>query len=288
MKIRTGFGDRLFQIGNATLIVIFSLATLYPLWYEASISFSSSAGALKGGLIFWPREWTWEAYRVVFSSSYIWLAYRNSITVAAAGTCLHVLLTAMTAYPLNKRGLPGGKLVTFLILFTMLFGGGMIPTYMLVKSLGLINSLWALILPGMISAFNVIVMQSFMRTIPEEVEESATMDGANPLRIFFTIILPLCKPVLATIALWECVALWNNFMQALIYLNDKSLYTLPILLKQIIAGQQLMAESGQYTDSSTETVIAATIIVTIIPILLTYPFLQKHFMKGTMLGSVKA
>ncbi|MFC7678790.1 carbohydrate ABC transporter permease [Paenibacillus sp. GCM10028914] len=281
-------GSRLFDWGNALFLILFCLITFYPLWHEISISFSSSAGVLKGGLFLGPREFTFGAYESVFKSNFIWLAYRNSIIVAVAGTFLHVLLTAMTAYPLNRSSLPGVKIITFLIIFTMLFGGGMIPTYLLVKNLGMINSLWALIIPGMISAFNVIVMQSFMRGIPAEVEESATIDGAGPLRIFFQIILPLCKPVLATIALWECVGLWNNFMQALIYLNDKSQYTLPLLLREIIAGQQLVAETGQMTDSATESVIAAAIVVSIIPIMCTYPFLQKYFIKGTTLGAVKS
>lgn len=286
--IKKSLGERIFEWCNIGFLALLSLVTFYPLWHEISISLSSAAGAMRGGLFLFPRGFTLDAYESVLSSSFIWLAYRNSIIVAVAGTFLHVIFTATTAYALNRRGLPGVKVMTMLIIFTMIFSGGMIPTYLLVKSLGLTNTLWALMLPGMISAFNVIVMQSFMRTIPEEVEESATMDGANPLRIFFTIILPLCKPVIATIALWECVGLWNNFMQALIYLNDKKLFTLPLLLKEIIAGQQLATETGQFTTFAAESAIAATVIVSIVPILAVYPFLQKYFMKGTMLGSVKA
>lgn len=286
--IKKSIGERVFEWGNYGFLILLSVVTFYPLWHEISISLSTSSLAMKGGLFLWPRGFTLDAYGQVLSSSFIWLAYRNSIIVAVVGTIFHVLFTATTAYPLNRKGLPGVKLLTILIIFTMLFSGGLIPTYLLVKSLGMINTLWALMIPGLISAFNVIVMQSFMRSIPEEIEESATMDGANPLRIFFTIILPLCKPVLATIALWECVALWNNFMQALIYLNDKSLYTLPLLIKEIIAGQQTASDSGQFTVFSAESAVAATIIVSIIPILAIYPFLQKYFMKGTMLGSVKS
>ncbi|MEC0226315.1 carbohydrate ABC transporter permease [Paenibacillus alba] len=286
--MKKSLGERIFEWCNVLFLGLLSLVTLYPLWHEISISFSTAAGAMQGGLFFFPRGFTVDAYQSVLSSSFIWLAYRNSIIVAVAGTFLHVMFTATTAYALNKKGLPGVKVITILVIFTMIFSGGMIPTYLVVKSLGLTNTLWALMLPGMISAFNVIVMQSFMRTIPEEVEESATMDGANPLRIFFTIILPLCKPVIATIALWECVGLWNNFMQAVIYLNDKRLYTLPLLLKEIIAGQQLATDTGQFTTFSAESAIAATVIISIIPILAVYPFLQKYFMKGTMLGSVKS
>ncbi|MBP1965052.1 carbohydrate ABC transporter permease [Paenibacillus aceris] len=286
--IKKNIGERVFEWSNYVFLTLLSVVTFYPLWHEISISLSSAAGAMRGGLFLWPRGFTLEAYGSVLSSSFIWLAYRNSIIVAVLGTVMHVLFTATTAYPLNRKSLPGVKVLTFLIIFTMLFGGGLIPTYLLVKSLGMVNTLWALMIPGLISAFNVIVMQSFMRTIPEELEESATMDGANPLRIFFTMILPLCKPVLATIALWECVALWNNFMQALIYLNKKSLFTLPLLLKEIIAGQQLAAQTGQFTVFSAESAIAATVILSILPILAVYPYMQKYFMKGTMLGSVKS
>ncbi|MGG1515491.1 carbohydrate ABC transporter permease [Paenibacillus oryzisoli] len=286
--IRKTIGERLFEAGNIIFLTLLSVVTFYPLWHELSISLSSPAGAAQGGFFLLPRGFTLEAYKNVLDSNFIWLSYRNSIIVAVLGTTLHVLFTATTAYGLNRKGLPGIKVMSLLMIFTMIFSGGLIPTYLLVKSLGLTNTLWALMLPGMISAFNVIVMQSFMRTIPEEVEESAAMDGANPLRTFFTIILPLCKPVLATIALWECVGLWNNFMQALIYLNDKNLFTLPLLLKEILAGQQLAASNGQYTNFSSESATAATVIISIIPILSVYPFLQKYFMKGTMLGSVKS
>jgi ABC-type glycerol-3-phosphate transport system permease component len=170
----------------------------------------------------------------------------------------------------------------------MLFGGGIIPTYLLVKNLGLINSLWSLIVPTAISAYNVIVMRSFFVGIPAELEESAMIDGANPLRIFFTLILPLSTPVLATIALWDAVGIWNNFLQALIYLNDRDKFTLPIMLQQIIIGQQQNMNEGINSDTSTDSVIAATIILTILPILCVYPFLQKHFVKGVMIGAVKS
>jgi ABC-type glycerol-3-phosphate transport system permease component len=164
----------------------------------------------------------------------------------------------------------------------------MIPTYLVVKQLGLLNTHLALIVLNLVSSFNVIVMLNFIRTIPEELEESAMMDGANPIHIFFRIIIPLCKPVLATLALWVGVGLWNNFFQALIYLNDKKLTTLPLLLRNIIAGQQQFEEMGQLADSSTESVIAATIMISILPIIAVYPFLQRFFAKGVLLGSIKA
>ncbi|WP_309119002.1 carbohydrate ABC transporter permease [Paenibacillus sp.] len=242
---------------------------------------------MKGGAFLWPRGFTIEAYRFVLESEYIWIAYRNSVFITVIGTAAAVLFTATTSYPLVKSGLPARKAFLYGILFTLLFNGGIIPTYLLVKGVGLLNSLWALILPNAVSAFNVIIMMSFFRTIPAELEESAMIDGANPIRTFFQIILPLSKPVLATIAVWEAVGLWNNYLQAIFYLNDKSSYILPVLLKDIIQGQELAQLTGEITGSSTDSVIAATIILAIIPIICVYPFLQKYFVKGTLIGSVK-
>jgi putative aldouronate transport system permease protein len=282
------FGDYLFDTLNVTFLVFVALITFYPLWHEISLSFSSTEGAYRGGLFLGPRDFNIEAYKNVFRSDYIWRAYGNSIFVTVVGTLLSVLFTATTGYALAKKSLPLRNLWITMILFTMLFSGGLIPTYLVVKGAGLLNSLWALIIPGMLSAFNVIIAINFFRAIPVEIEESATMDGATPLRTFFTIIIPLSKPVLATVALWEGVGLWNNFLQALIYLNDKALYTLPILLRQIILGQDAAIELGELSYTNIESIIAATIVISLVPVLAAYPFLQKYFVKGVMLGSVKS
>ncbi|MEF2246678.1 MULTISPECIES: carbohydrate ABC transporter permease [unclassified Paenibacillus] len=286
--MRKHYLSRLFDYSNGLILILLSAITLYPLWHEISLSLSSKTEALQGGFFFWPRSFTFQAYTSVLSSDYIWTAYGNTIFITVAGTLLSLLVTSSMAYPLAKRTLPWKKLWLTVILFTMIFSGGMIPVYLIVKQLHLLNTLWALIIPNLASAFNIIIVINFIRGIPEEIEESAMIDGANPIRIYFSIIVPLCKPVLATLALWIAVGLWNNFFQALIYLNDKSLTTLPLLIRQIIAGQQLAEETGQLSDSSTESVIAATIILSIIPIIAVYPFLQKYFVKGVMLGSVKS
>lgn len=280
--------SRIFDAGNGLFLLLLSAITLYPLWHEISLSLSSKAEALQGGFFFFPRGFTFQAYANVLSSDYIWVAYRNTIFVTVVGTLLSLLVTSSMAYPLAKRTLPWKNVWMTLVVFTMIFSGGMIPVYLVVKELSLLNTLWALILPNLVTAFNVIIVINFIRGIPEEIEESAMMDGANPIRIYFSIIIPLCKPVLATLALWIAVGLWNNFFSALIYLNDKALTTLPLLIRQIIAGQQLAEETGQLADSSTESVIAATILLSIIPILAVYPYLQKYFVKGVMLGSVKS
>ncbi|MEK8130404.1 carbohydrate ABC transporter permease [Paenibacillus filicis] len=281
-------GGNLFSIFNYIGLSALSLITLYPMWREAAVSFSGMEEAMKGGLFLWPRDFTADAYINILHSRYLWLAYGNSLFVTLVGTFIGVLLTAATAFPLIKADLPGKKSFVLLILFTMLFNGGIIPTYLLVKSIGLINSLWSLILPTAISAYNVIIMMSFFRTLPRELDESATMDGANAIRIFTSVILPLSKPVLATIALWEAVGYWNNYLQALYYLNDKSKYVLTVLLRDIINGQIVAQMTGESTGSSTESVIAATTIMAVLPILVVYPFLQKYFVQGTLIGSVKA
>ncbi|TVY07728.1 carbohydrate ABC transporter permease [Paenibacillus cremeus] len=277
-----------FSTVNGLLFMVTAIVMLYPMWHELCLSFSSMEEAMRGGIFYLPRGFTAAAYDRVVHSKYLWLAYQNSIFITVAGTVVSVFLTSTTAYPLSKQDLPGRKGWLVYLLFTILFSGGIIPTYLLVKSLGLINSLWSLIVPTAISAFNVIVMLSFFRTLPAELEDSAMMDGANVLRIFFSIALPLSKPVLATVALWEAVGLWNNYLYALFYLNDKSKYVLPILLKDIIRGQELAQTTGELTGSSTESVIAATIVLAVLPIVCVYPFLQKYFVKGTLIGSVKS
>jgi ABC-type glycerol-3-phosphate transport system permease component len=282
------FSSKVFNCVNNVFLLLLSAIMMFPLWREISISLSSKEEALRGGLFLWPREFTFSAYRYILGTDYIWAAYGNSIFVTVVGTALALLFTSSTAYPLAKRTLPWKSVFSVIIVFTMIFNGGLIPTYLVMRQLHLINTIWALIALNLISAFNVIIMMNFIRALPEELEESAMMDGANPIRIFFSLILPLCKPVLATLALWIAVGLWNNFYQAFIYLNDKSLTTLPVLLRLIIVGQQQESQLGQASDTATESVIAATILVTLLPILAVYPFLQKYFIKGALLGSVKA
>lgn len=276
-----------FQILNGLFLLLFSLATLYPLWYEISLSFSSADQVTKGGAFLWPKDFTLDAYRTLVSTNMIWRTYLNTAFVTVVGTLLSVILTASTAYPLTKSKVPGRKWMIFGILFTMLFSGGVIPTYLVVKQLGLLNSLWSLILPGMISAYNTLVMMSFFQTIPDEIEESAEMDGANPVHIFIKLILPLSMPVLATISLWVAVAHWNEFFTALLYINERSSYTLSLLLRDLISGQDYARFTGEVSNTSTESVIGATIVATILPILCVYPFLQKYFVQGVMIGSIK-
>jgi putative aldouronate transport system permease protein len=285
--VKSGVPDKIFDIANHLFFILISLVMLYPFWQEICISLSSGAEATRGGFFLLPRQFTAEAYSIVMGTSFIWTAYGNSIFTTVLATVLGVFFTSLTAYPMSKRKLPGNKIITFMVVFSMIFSGGIIPTYIVVNKIGLINSLWALILVPLIGPFNTIVVRNFFEAIPEEIEESAFMDGANPLRIFFTIILPLSKPVLATVSLWIAVFTWNNFMGALIYLNDRNKYTLPRLIRDVIAGQMFARETGEGGQLAIESVIGATIVATVLPIMCIYPFLQKYFVKGVMIGSVK-
>lgn len=287
MTAKKSASDRLFEIVNCTILILLSIIMIYPFWHELCLSLSSSAEATRGGFFLLPRQFTLDAYKLVTSSSFLWTSFYNSIFCAVLTTLIGVLFTAMLAYPLSKKELIGNKFFSFIIVFCMIFNGGMVPTYLIVKNLGLVNSLWGLILMAIVTPYNTIVMKNFFTSLPAELEEAAFIDGAGPLRIFFTIILPLSKAVLATISLWLAVASWNNFMNPLIYLNDRELFTLPLYIRQVIEGQALARTTGEGAQTAVQSVQGASIIITVVPILCIYPFLQKYFVKGVMIGAVK-
>lgn len=285
--IKKSFGGKVFDICNTIFLILLGIITFYPFWYEVCISFSKGEQALRGGLFFWPKDFTIEAYKVVLGGQYIWQAFRNSFFVTIVGTVIGVMITASLAYPMAKRMLPGKKILTVFILATLLFHGGIIPTYLTVRKLGLVNSLWALILLGAANPFNVMVMRNFFANIPEEIEESAFIDGASPIRIFTVLILPLSMPVIATISLWLSVFLWNDFFRGVMFLNDRTKFVLPVLLREIIQSESQIQSDGRMTETITQTITASTVVIALIPILCVYPFLQKYFVKGVMVGSVK-
>lgn len=287
MKVKKGISEIIFDAVNIALLVIISLVMLYPFWHELCLSLSSSVQATRGGIFLIPREFTTSAYVQVMKNPFIWTTFINSIFCAVATTLLGLLFTSMLAYGLSKRRVAGNKILSFLVVFCMIFQGGMIPTYLTVKSLNLIDSLWALILLGIVTPYNTIIMKNFFSNMPNDLEEAAAIDGAGPLRIFFQIILPLAKAVLATVGLWLAVASWNNFQGPLIYINSRSNLTLPLYIRQVIDGQLLARTTGEVSKSAVESVVGATIIVSLVPILCVYPFLQRYFVKGVMIGSVK-
>lgn len=291
-KIKETLGERTFTTINYIFFVILSLLMIYPFWHEIMVSFSSVNSAAAGGLFVLPKEFTTNTYASLFKGKTLWSGYHVSITVAILGTFFGTLLTALVAYPLSKRRLRGNKVFLFLIVFTMLFSGGMIPNYLLMKQLNLLDSIGALILPNMVSAFNVIIMKNFFSSLPESMEESARIDGANDMVIFFRIIIPLSMATVATIALFTAVVYWNDYFSTVLYITDKTKWSLQAILRYMLTNTaQAMKESGvevvNAASVSEQTIKASSIVVATLPILIVYPFLQKYFVKGVMLGSVK-
>lgn len=273
-------------------LLLLSLVMLYPFWHELMYSLSDPVDAATGGIFLIPRGFNLKAYWSVLRNKSVWTGFRVSVIVTLIGTVVGVLLSAMLAYSLSKKRMPGRNLFVGMIFFTMLFGGGMIPNYLLVKELKMIDTYGALILPGLLSAWNIFIMKNSFSGIPLSIEESAKIDGANDIVIFFRIILPLSKAVLATIALFTAVGYWNDYFSTILYIVDKDRWSLQAVLREILSNaQSAMSSSGISVRAeeaiSSETVKAATVMVATVPILLVYPFVQKYFIKGVMIGSVK-
>jgi putative aldouronate transport system permease protein len=290
--MRISFGERLFGVGNAIALTLLMGATSYPLFYVAFASFSDPAAMMAHKGILWGSlGFTLEAYEAVFSNPMILSGYRNTLFVVVVGLAVNLLLTAFGAYALSRKSLRYRRHITLFLVFTMFFGGGMIPFYLTVKGLGITNTLWALILPTAVSAFNLIIMRTSFEGIPDALEESAKMDGANDFLILFRIFLPLSKPVIAVVMLYYGVGHWNSWFNAMIFLQDRALYPLQLILREIlIMGDTNAMAEGASSDEVillSETLKYATIMVATLPILAVYPFLQKYFVKGALIGAVK-
>lgn len=284
--------EMVFQVVNVGLLGMLALLALYPFVYTFSISLSTAAEAGRQGLHLYPREVSLTAYEMVFSNPEILTGYVNTLFRTVVGTGLTLLMTCMCAYPLSKKCLPHRKFFILAILFTMLFSGGIVPTYLLINGLGLTNNRLVYILPMMLTAFNVIIVKNFFQSIPESLAESAYMDGAGDFRTLFQIYIPLSKPVLATVGLWTAVMHWNMWFDALIYITDDKRQVMQMFLRRIVIENSTeMIEKGlinpDIAQFTPETIKAATVIITILPMLLVYPFVQKYFVKGIMLGGVK-
>lgn len=282
---------------NTVFLVLLSAVFLYPLLMTLGLSFSSAKALVGQNVILLPKGFTLQSYQTILSDPSILRYYWNTIVYAGTGTLTSLLLTSLMAYPLTVAEFKGKKLINVLLLVTMFFGGGMIPSYLNIRNLHMIDTIWAMILPGAISAWNVIMFVNFFKGIPDSLRESATIDGAGHLRILFSIVLPLSKALLATIALFTIVGFWNDYFSAMLYLDSTSKMPIQIFLRKILVNMELNEGLAKDTDMSRlmdminanpRTVKAATTIVTILPILCVYPFLQKYFTKGMMLGAVKA
>lgn len=291
-KYRSSLSEKLFTLANYLLMFFICVITIYPFLHILSISLSSSNVPLTQIHII-PPEISLESYRRVFTNPFIGMGYYNTILRTVIGTFLSVLVTLMLAYPLSKKYFPHRTFWTGLVVFTMFFSGGIIPTYILVRNLRMINTIWALVLPELVSAFNLVIVRNYMMTIPESLEESAKIDGANDITILFRIILPICKPIIATIALWVAVWHWNSWFDSMIYSTSAEKQVVQLVMRRIVlegsqSSMSLAAQTNlQYEIVTPENLKAATIMVTTLPIILVYPFVQKYFVKGIMIGSLK-
>ncbi|NLZ56197.1 MAG: carbohydrate ABC transporter permease [Clostridiaceae bacterium] len=300
MKRRSGkyirtWGEILFDILNPLVLTLFCISIIYPFWDMVVTSLSAPADVSYTSFNFWPKKVVTQGYSYCLNDEKFYLAFRNSIARTVAGTALSVFVTSIGAYVLTRRDMPLRKLITFIWVVPMFFGGGLVPTYLLYQDLGLLDNFLVYILPGAFSMYSAIIVRNFFFSIDIALEESAVIDGASAPRVLFSIYLPLSKPALATISLWSMVGHWNAWFDNMVYIRKEPLITLQYLLRRIIKETEAVTDQAMAWAGSIDmrlmvnatTIIAATTIITVIPILLVYPFLQRYFVKGIMVGSVK-
>ncbi len=284
-----GFGSKVFNVINYSLLCVVAFIMFYPMFYVFIVSISSAEFINQGLVTFLPKGLNFEAYARVFANPDIWTSYKNTILYTVVGTTINVIITAMCAYPLSRRDFYGRGVLTVFVTITMFVSGGMIPLYLVINNIKIMNTMWAVILPSAISTYNMIVMRTSFSSIPESLTESAYLDGANDIQIFAKITMPLSKAILATMTLYYAVGHWNSYFPAMLYLNSKEKYPVQVIMRDIVIGSD-MSEAGDVTGLANVSVVNyryAVIIISIVPILLVYPFLQKYFTKGVMVGAVK-
>ncbi|MBQ6960927.1 MAG: carbohydrate ABC transporter permease [Clostridia bacterium] len=287
-------GDKAFVIFVGIILTLFFIAVLYPCVFVISASFSSGTAVQSGRVVLFPVDFSLDGYKTVFNTPTIWTGYRNSILYTVAGTLINLFMTLIAAYCMSRHDLPGRNAIMLLFTFTMFFNGGLIPMYMQVQSLHLLNSPLALMLPGAISVYNMIVARTFfINTIPHELLEASQIDGCSDIKYFISIVLPLSKAIIAVLTLFYAVGHWNAYFNAMIYLHDKNLYPLTLFLREILMSSQI--DPSTVSDPELQARLAdiaavikyALIMVSVVPVLLIYPFVQKYFVTGVMIGSVK-
>lgn len=298
-RMKQSFTDSVFDWINVALLALLMLIIIVPLWFVVVASVSNPNEVIRGNVLLWPKGFTVEGYKVVFAHRSIMRSYGNTIFYTLTGTALNLFMTILCAYPLSRKDLKFRSVFTVFFSFTMLFSGGMIPTYLVVNQLGLINTLWSMILPGAISVWNMLIMKNFFQTsIPESLQEAAAIDGASDVTTLVRIVLPLSMPILAVMVLYYGVGHWNSYFGALIYLTKEELFPLQLVLRNLLNSHSFDANqlnSSFMMDSSAfismqllgESMKYAAIIVSSVPVLMLYPLLQKYFVKGVMLGAIK-
>ncbi|MGX7418238.1 carbohydrate ABC transporter permease [Carnobacterium gallinarum] len=292
--------DRIFMRFNYVFLLMALAIVVYPLIYIVSASISDPQAVNSGGMLLFPKSITWDGYKTILQNNSIWRGYLNTIYYTALGTGINLLVTLPCAYALSRPDFYGHKLFTTFMLITMFVSGGLIPSYLLVKNLGMLNTVWSLVLPSAVSVYNVVITRAFFQTtIPREMEEAARIDGCSDFKLFIKIILPLSTPIIAVMALFYGVGHWNSFFSALIYLSDKTMYPLQMVLREILVLQDMSSNSvnTQMTGDMASMLFSkqqlaqvikyGVMIVSTLPIIIVYPFLQKYFVKGMLVGSVK-
>lgn len=292
-KIREPFRDRVFLVVVTIMLTVVLALVLLPVIYIVASSFSSASAVSAGRVSFWPVEFSLHAYRVALTDPQVLQGYYNSLIYAVAGTLISLTLTVAIAYPLSRKTFFGRNVIMTLLIFTMLFSGGLIPTYMVVQDLGMLNTRWALLIPNAIGVFQVIIARTFFaNSIPDELYEAAMLDGASELRILRSVVLPLSKPLLAVLALMYAIYQWNTYFDALVYLKDPDLYPLQIVLRNMLILNQARPGAADLSQQLEQIQLAnvlkyALIVVSSLPVLIIYPFIARHFTKGVMVGAVK-
>ena len=293
-KQRDSRDDRIFYAVNTALLTLVMLVVLYPLIFIVSCSFSSAHAITSGRVILWPVDVTLRGYKAVFDYPTVLRGYLNTFFYTFSGTLINIALTMIAAYPLARPQLPGRKGLMLLFSFTMLFSGGMIPTYILVRGLGMINTVWAMIIPGALSVYNMIITRTFLQTnVPLELLEASQIDGCSDFRYFFSVVLPLSKAVIAVITLYYAVGHWNSYFSAFLYLSEQKLYPLQIVLRDILLANSFDAslivdeELAAAKQGLADLLKYSLMVVSSLPVIIMYPFVQKYFIQGVLIGSIK-
>ncbi len=282
----------IFDCTVVIFLLLFALIFLYPLWTIFVAAFSDPLEYVKDPLALFPKTLTFYNFRMLVTSSSVWMGYQNTILYVGVGTAINVVMTFLTAYALSQQALPWRRTFNFLIVLTLFFSGGLIPTYLTVKAYGMLNSIWAIVLPGAIATYNLLITRTYlMQQIPEGLVEAAEVDGAGALRTFGQIVIPLCKPILAVITLFYAAEHWNSYYTALIYLSDRAKYPLQLILREMLINDETLGmmatEASSVEALYTVTLNYAVMVIAILPLLIVFPFVQKFFVKGVMIGAIK-
>lgn len=288
MAVRRSFASRVFDGFNAGFLIFLALSTFYPFWDSLVVSFSSLKSYLRTGIHLWPSQWSFDGYVYMLQNIDLWISYANTIFITAAGTLINMLITTMAAYVLSRKDLKGRRILMFLAVFTMMFSGGIIPTYIIVKDVHLMNSLWSMILPSAVNTYYLVIMRNFFLALPEELEEAALLDGCTDIGVLFRIMIPISKPAITTITLFYAVDHWNDFFSAIMYINSKVYWPLQLFLRSLLfENDAAYASGGDSLFLLGEPMKMAAVMMAVIPIMCVYPFFQKYFTKGVMVGAVK-